>query len=44
MARLTSLFIVLFALTACEPTEGVYPDTANTDPTITADENVPKGL
>ena len=40
----TSLCIVLIALTACESADGVDADLANSDPTITADENTQKGL
>jgi hypothetical protein len=40
MTRIASLCIVLLALAACEGN----PEIAENDPTITADENVPRGL
>ena len=44
MTRIASLCIVLLALTACESADGPDTDTAEFDPTITADENTAKGL
>ncbi|MEP1933402.1 MAG: hypothetical protein ABJI96_16850 [Paracoccaceae bacterium] len=44
MVRITSLCILLLALSACESADGGDPEMAENDPTITAGENVPKGL